>query len=295
MSFRTDLAVESAQSHTERLPHGITQTQRTFRNLSISCVKIENETAAQLLEKPIGKYVTITMPPLYSGIEPEQDEIEVIAQEIKAMLPPGGLVLIVGLGNNDITPDAIGPRAARQILATRHIGEETAKQNGLEGLRPTAVVAPGVLGQTGIETCEIVGAVAGDIKPVAAIVIDALAARAASRLGTTIQIADSGISPGSGVMNRRKELSIHTLGIPVVSIGVPTVIDTGTIVRDVLEENKNCGEILENLFRDTDAPMMITPREIDLLISHACKVISMAVNIALHPSLSFDDIGYLSS
>jgi spore protease len=155
-----------------------------------------------------------------------------------------------------------------------------------------------VLGQTGIETSEIIRSIVDDIAPSAVVVIDALAARSASRLGTTIQIASSGISPGSGVMNRRKELSFETLGIPVISIGIPTVVDASTLVSDIMESSEGAAdttEIRKTLFEPNGRPMMITPREIDLLISHACKVLAMSINKALHPDMSFDEIGYLTS
>lgn len=295
MSFRTDLALESAEPHREKLPAGITQEERTFANLSISSVHINDSEGAELLGKPMGEYITITTPPLYSSVEISMEEIQAISEEIKTMLPTEGLVLVVGLGNNDITPDAVGPRTVHQVLATRHISGEIAKQNGFSDLRAIAAIAPGVLGQTGIETSEIISSIVDDIKPAAVIVIDALAARSASRLGTTIQIASSGISPGSGVMNRRKELSLETLGIPVVSIGIPTVVDAATLAEDLLDNGKNEVDTRRKIFEPQGRSMMITPREIDQLISHSCRVLALSINKALHPEMSFEEIGYLTS
>lgn len=190
--------------------------------------------------------------------------------EALSRLLPEGAVLVAGLGNVSITPDALGPAAARQILATRHVGEETAAALGIRSFRPVSVLAPGVLGQTGMETCEILAALVRETKPAALIAIDALAAGDPERVGTTVQICDSGISPGSGVSNRRKELSRRTLGIPVIAIGVPTVVDYP---------------------RENDPePMMVTPREIDTVIENAARTIAMAVNCALQPELSLEDL-----
>ncbi len=294
MSYRTDLAMEATEYHKKNLPNGVAQAQRTVGNLSISDVHIQDQEGAHLLGKTIGHYITVTVPPLYSSIELTPDELQAIADEINTILPQEGLILVVGLGNNDITPDAVGPRTVHQILATRHISGEIAIQNGFGSLRAIATIAPGVLGQTGIETSEIIHAIVEDIKPVAVIVIDALAARSVTRLGTTIQIADCGISPGSGVMNRRKELSTKTLGIPVVSIGIPTVVDAATLAGDLLEEDEDNLERRKQLFEPEGRSMMITPREIDLLISHACNVLAMSINKALHPDMTFDEIGYLT-
>ncbi|MDR2931693.1 MAG: GPR endopeptidase [Oscillospiraceae bacterium] len=292
MPFRTDLAMEGAQPHSGNLPNGITQDERSFGNLKINTVEVTDQEAAQLIGKPQGKYVTVITPPFHSAVDVDEEEIIKIADEISSFLPKDGLALVVGLGNNDITPDAIGPRTVHQVLATRHFNAEAAKQAGLGDLRPTAAIAPGVLGQTGIETSEIIKSIVNDIKPSVVIVIDALAARDTSRLGNTIQIADSGISPGSGVQNSRKELSTETLGIPVVSIGIPTVVDATTFANDIMSGKG----------QDTGAPlngnpdtMMITPREIDVLIGHACKTLALAINKALHSEMTLEEISYLVS
>lgn len=295
MGFRTDLALEAVKPHDGDLPPGIEQTERQEGNLKIHRVEISDEKAARLVGKPAGDYVTVTVPAFSGAAELSEEEICAIAKEISDMLPPDGLTLVVGLGNNDITPDAIGPRTARQILATRHISGDLARQNGLPGLRPTAAIAPGVLGQTGMETAEIIRSLVKDLKPSAVIVIDALAARSASRLGNTIQIANSGISPGSGVMNSRKELSRESLGVPVISIGIPTVVDATTLASDLLDSAEEDIEKRRGLFEPEGAAMMITPREIDVLIGHACKTLSLAVNKALQPDMTLEEIGYLVS
>lgn len=295
MGFRTDLAMEAAQSMGAQLPTGVSQRDKKSGKLQINTVEITGAEGAKAIGKPEGTYVTVSMPPLYSAVSLEEEEIDAIAQEIAAMLPAEGLVLIVGLGNNDITPDAVGPRAVHQVLATRHISGSLAESSGLGALRAAAALTPGVLGQTGIETSEIIRSVADDIRPAAIIVIDALAARSTARLGSTIQIANTGISPGSGVMNKRKELSQETLGVPVVSVGVPTVVDAATLVGDLIGGDEEDSDKCREMFEPQGRSMMITPREVDVLIGHASRVLALSVNRAMHPTLSMEDIGYLMS
>lgn len=288
MPYRTDLAAEAEILTGQQLPAGIRQETMEAGSLRIHRVGVEAGEAERIIGKPAGEYITVTTPPFSGAAEVTEEEIAAIGRELASLLPEEGLVLVVGLGNNDITPDAIGPRTIRQVLATRHIGAELAGQSGLEGLRPAAALAPGVLGQTGMETSEVIAAVVKEVKPAAVVVVDALAARSASRLGCTIQLASSGISPGSGVMNARKELSEATLGVPVVSVGVPTVVDASTLLFDLMGEDAAARE-------PSGMPMMVTPREIDVLIGHACKTLSLAINKALQPSMTLEELGYLVS
>ena len=287
MAFRTDLAMECCDTLKDSLPGGICRSSYTFDEICVETVEITEDEAAQALGKPKGKYITITTPHFASSRDVSDDEINKIAQEIRGLLPESGTVLVVGLGNDDITPDAIGPRTAHQILATRHIDKNAAMQAGLGELRPTAALVPGVLGQTGIESSQIVLALVKAIQPSAVIVVDALAARSVSRLGNTIQISNSGISPGSGVMNTRKELSRQTLGVPVISAGIPTVVDAATLIGDLLGG--------EPELDDSCFGMMVTPRDIDQLIGHACRTLALAMNRALQKELSFEVISYLMS
>lgn len=291
MGYRTDLAAEQASLAGGKLP-GVTTSREKTNNMAIERVQVE-ESGAGALGKPAGNYVTISLQPFSKGLR-DNREIETVAAEIKKMLPEEGLVLVVGLGNTDITPDAIGPRAAHGIIATRHIDGEYARQNGLEGLRPTAAIAPGVLGQTGMESSEIIASIVKETNPAAVIAIDALAARDTNRLGTTIQISDTGISPGSGVNNRRKELSKATLGVPVIAVGVPTVVDAVTLAYDLLGGEDRVREELERL-EPQGKVLMVTPRDIDQLLEHAANLLSKAINLALQPSLSLDDIGFLTN
>ena len=202
-------------------------------------------------------------------------------RELAALLPERGTVLVTGLGNESITPDALGPRASRMVLATRHIQGEFARSSGLDDLRATAVLAPGVLGQTGVESGEIVGGLCEVVHPAAVIAIDALASRSVARLGCTVQLCDTGIAPGSGVGNNRKELTEQLLGIPVIGLGVPTVVDARTLAAELTGREDAAEQVAPR-----GAQMMVTPREIDLIISRASRLVAMAVNAALQPDYS---------
>ena len=204
-------------------------------------------------------------------------------------MPKDGLILVAGLGNDQITPDALGPGCTSQIFSTRHIGKELQKSIGFEHLRPVARVIPGVLGQNGIETVEILEGIIRRVSPSALITVDALASRRLSRLGCTVQICNTGISPGSGVGNARAEISLDTVGIPVISIGVPTVVDAFTLACDLIGEDAT-----ERIEKDGER-MMVTPREIDLLIEHASKLVAAAINSALQPHMDIDELMALVS
>ncbi len=202
------------------------------------------------------------------------------------------MVLIAGLGNKTITPDALGPRAAELIFATRHIGAELRKSIGMENIRNAAVIIPGVLGKTGVETGEIIESVARKVKPCAVIVIDALASRRLERLGTTVQMATSGVVPGSGVGNARSRIDEQTLGIPVLSVGVPTVVDAATLASDLIEQAGYAADSAEydKQHKPIRERIMVTPKEIDLMIERAAQLVAMSINCALQPELDPKDI-----
>ena len=212
------------------------------------------------------------MPPLTDDEKALSEQAACIAEELPALLPKEGPVLVAGLGNAAITPDAIGPQAADMVLATRHIRGEWARSLGLSDLRPVAVMQVGVLGRTGVESGELVGAVCRALSPAAVIAIDALAARSLARLGCTVQLCDTGIAPGSGVGNHRRPLSRETVGVPVIGLGVPTVVDAATIVE----------ELGQTAPREATG-MIVTPREVDLMVRRAARLVAMAVNGALQP------------
>lgn len=278
MQIRTDLALEQ----TAHLPaqEGISVCERghAFR---ITEIVIDSDKHGAVIGRSKGRYLTLELPS-GTGIPELQTQAEELAAELRSFLPEGP-VLVAGLGNADITPDALGPLTAGKLLATRHLRDELAESDTetafLRALRPVSVLANGVLGQTGIETAELVQALLEPVQPSCVIAVDALACSDLSRLGTTLQISDAGISPGSGVQNRRAELSRHTLGIPVIAVGVPTVVDLTTIVQQS-----------EGTLPPEIPNMMVTPRDIDRLLHHAARLIASGLNLALHPQLTFPDI-----
>lgn len=277
MNFRTDLAVEQI---TDTLPSGV-HVEKRGEVFEITEITIADDRHRQSLGKGRGKYITLESGSLSRFSDDYEDMAQELADEIRPLVPDGE-IFVVGLGNRDITPDAVGVQTAEKVLATRHLRDEldSEEEKFLTSLRRVSTFAGGVMGQTGIETAEIVKAVCSEIKPSAVIAVDALACSDISRLGTTIQISDSGISPGSGVSNTRRELSQANLGVPVIAVGVPTVVDMHTIVRS-----------LAGVEIDGDLPnMMVTPRDIDRLTERASQLIAFGINLALQPSLTFDDV-----
>ncbi|MCL2512903.1 MAG: GPR endopeptidase, partial [Oscillospiraceae bacterium] len=251
----------------------------------VTVIEVMNEEGERAIGKPVGKYITLDVTAFKNYTENYEGEVSVIAEEIKKLLPERGLVLVVGLGNDDITPDALGVKCVDMIFSTRHISGELAKSLGIEDLRPVAALSPGVLGQTGMESVEIIQSIVGSIKPDAVITIDALASKSVSRLGCTVQLTDTGISPGGGVGNLRKEINKNTVGVPVIALGVPTVVDAVTVAADVFNKDSPPEGVDEKYYE-----MIVTPKEIDVLIERAAKLLALSINCALQPSLSAEDI-----
>lgn len=277
MFNRTDLAVEKLID-APSLPKSITNREVTHGDITVAHTRVADNDGAVLLGKPIGDYITVTLPhPIQNCANTEEAE-KVIAEEINKLLPQSPKsVLVLGLGNRDITPDALGPKTAECILATRHITKALADEIGLSCLKSVAVISPGVLGQTGIETGEILAAVVARIKPSAVIVIDALAAKSIKRLGVTVQLSNTGITPGAGVGNARQEINKKTLGVPVISIGIPTVVEAATLIYDLLEEEYK---------KNSDyGKMIVTPREIDTIIEQSARLLGLSLNRALQPEI----------
>lgn len=290
MNFRTDLAMEAVQL-LERTDNGIKQNKKNIGDLEITQVTIETDSAAKKLGKLKGEYITVELPTFTDNFQHIDDKIEVISKQIRFLLPREGLIFVIGLGNEAITPDALGPKTIKSILATRHITGEIARSTGLEALRSVAAIAPGVLGQTGIEVSEIIQSVVKKINPAALIVVDALASMETSRLGTTIQICNTGISPGSGVGNARPGINQESMGVPVIGIGVPTVVDAQTLAQNLFDSAESqSSEKITQKTAPRGEPMMVTPREIDLLIERASKLLAMSINSALQPNFSVEDI-----
>lgn len=290
MEKRTDLAVEARELVGEDI-QGVEFEERRQSGLEISRLRIKNHKASVKLKKEEGSYVTVDIPAMTDNFPVNDDRVEVIGSEIRRLIPVNGLVLVCGLGNTEITPDALGPKSASRVLATRHITGELARSTGLDNLRPVAVLNTGVTGQTGIETFEYIESIVKTIKPGAVLVIDALASRRVARLGTTIQITDTGVSPGAGVNNHRRRISQKTLGVPVIAVGVPTVVDSLTLVSDLLRiDDEKTADQLKSLLSPRGSTMVVTPKEIDLLIDRASRIISLSINKALQSSVDIADI-----
>ena len=260
--------------------------------IRVTEVKILTENGAKSMRKPIGTYITMEMANLAS---PDEEYHHVVAEELSKYVgnvlqmdndKEDYTVLVVGLGNRDVTPDALGPHTVECLNVTRHIVKEYGKYAmGEEAVHMVSAIAPGVMAQTGMESYEIIKGIVETIHPDAVIVVDALAARNTKRLNRTIQIADTGIHPGSGVGNHRNEISKETLGIPVIAIGVPTVVDAATIVRDTMEnllstlESDDKYEMMQELIAPHLYGMFVTPKDIDESIDRIGATIAEGLNV----------------
>ena len=279
MQLRTDLAVEAREIAGENIS-GVEYKTYSENGLEISRLTVKNQKAKQSLGKEIGTYITIELPSLTDNFTETDERLVTIGQEIRRLLPVHGLILVVGLGNIEITPDSLGPKTSSRVLATRHITGEIARATGLDKLRPVAVMQTGVTGQTGIETGEYILSVVKRIKPNAVVAIDALASRRLERLGCTLQISDTGISPGAGVGNHRAKINKETIGVPVIAIGVPTVVDSSTLVCDALER-AGVGKISSELKRvlNDGRSFFVSPKESDMITKSVSELLSSALDI----------------
>ena len=290
---RTDLALEARELWRENtasaLPPGAETETREEGGSTLEALVVTSGEAAEALGKGVGKYITITPEAL---LRREEGAFEAAAallgRELRSLLelPEGASVLVAGLGNEAITPDSLGPRTLRHVLATRHLVSSLPETFG--AFRPVSALATGVLGNTGMESAELVKAVAEKLRPDAVIAVDALAARRLGRGCRTVQLTDTGIAPGSGVGNARKELSRGTLGVPVVGLGVPTVVDAATLAAD-LTEQAGLEEISASDFGEYGGGMMVTPREIDQQITLMARLLGYGIDLALH-DLSVGDV-----
>lgn len=287
MQFRTDLAIEAREIAGENTG-GIEFKKYSENGLEISRLIVKNQKARQALGKEIGTYITIELPSLTDNFTETDKRLETVGNEIKRLLPVNGLVLVAGLGNMEITPDSLGPKTSRRVLATRHIGGEIARSTGLDRLRPVAVMQTGVTGQTGIETGEYILSIVRRIRPTAVVAIDALASRRTERLGCTLQISDTGISPGAGVGNLRTKITKETIGVPVIAIGVPTVVDAQTLAVDIL--GNDCNRKTQKMLMPQGRQLVVIPREIDLLTERASRLIAFALNGALQNEFDLPDL-----
>ena len=281
MELRTDLALEMQEQYPDC--QGVKCTQTADGDVTVTDITVKTQEAARRLGRPEGKYITVALPPLTDHAFLPEEKYAAVSEVLSQMLPEEGTVLVAGLGNHSVTPDALGPRTVSMIPATRHILAELSRTTDRSGLRSCAVIAPGVLGQTGVEAVELIASVCRAINPAAVIVIDALASRRLERLGCTIQISDAGIQPGAGVGNCRPSISRRELGVPVIAVGVPTVVDASTLAYDLT------GGVTDAV-KPEGRGMIVTPREIDLLIDRAARLAALSVNHALHPTVDPEEL-----
>ena len=286
MQLRTDLAIEARELAGERVA-GVDYREYRENQLKISRLTVKSQRAKQLLGKDVGTYITVELPSLTDNFTETDERIRTIGREIRRLLPVNGLLLVAGLGNEEITPDSLGPKTGARVLATRHITGELARATGLDRLRPVAVMNTGVTGQTGIETGEYILSVVKRIRPNAVIAVDALASRRIERLGRTVQISDAGISPGAGVGNHRTRIDRETIGVPVIAIGVPTVVDAQTFANDLLGDGLAARSACR---RRDDRQMIVIPREIDLLTERAARLLGFSLNAAMQNEFDLKDL-----
>ncbi len=279
--IRTDLALEARESFEEDGVEirgvAIEESYDEERDIRVTRVCIETENGARAMGKPVGTYLTLEAPRLSDPDDGYHREVSrQLAEELKQLLgtEEEKAVLVVGLGNREVTPDALGPEAVNNLMITRHVVREYGKAAlGKEKVHLVSGIVPGVMAQTGMETFEIIKGIIDETKPDVVVAIDALAARSTKRLNRTIQLSDAGIHPGSGVGNHRNSLTRESLGIPIVAIGVPTVVDAATIIYDATGDRNAISPGLNGMF--------VTPKDIDETIKRLSFTISEALNIAL--------------
>ena len=308
-NFRTDLALERKDIYQKvnKLQEidGVESAEEDINeNIKVSRVKITNQNGEQSLGKPVGNYITVDVKKLkLAGEEEIQKTAETVSNELRKIIDlhtdKQGDILVVGLGNIYVTPDSLGPKVINEIDVTRHIIKYLPQYID-EGTRPVSAISPGVLGTTGIETVEILKGIVDNIQPKLLIVIDALASRSIERISSTIQISDTGIVPGAGVGNTRQEISQNTLGIPIVAIGIPTVVELATLVSDGidifidrLQDKAESNEYLNKLQQNDkyeevkealnvgEYNMIVTPKEIDDLIENMKDIVARGINFAV--------------
>lgn len=288
MGIRTDLIREARELHPD-LP-GVSEHSERAGRCTVTTIAIEAEEAAEQLDKPRGLYVTLETEALLYGLEQDEADTEAALTESLAAMLPDGPVLVAGLGNRGVTPDGLGPETAARVFITRCIGQEISGLAGA-GTRQTAVFCPGVLGTTGIETVQSIASIVHAIQPASLLCIDTLAARRAERIGSSIQLNDSGIQPGSGIGNHREGLTHETLGIPVIALGIPLVAHVAAIVSDTVAafakktapgDTTALESAIEQTAKERYGALIVTPKEIDTLLRRAAGLLSRSINRALH-------------
>ena len=294
---RTDLALEARElwqesaGKTTRLT-GVKAVKRKQEGYPVTRVDILDSRGEEALGKPRGSYLTVDLTTFWQRKSDFfQRAVRAVGTPLKELVPTEGPVLVVGLGNRAMTPDAVGPLAADHVLVTRHLISAMPRQ--FSGFRPVSVLRSGVLGTTGVESAEAVRGLASEVKPACVIAVDALASRRVGRVCAAVQLSDTGIIPGSGVGNHRHPLNAETLGVPVIAIGVPTVVDSATLAADLLEET-GVTDYDEEKLRTSRQNLMVTPRDIDQQVRDLGKVIGYGINWALQ-DLDIDEMSALLS
>lgn len=323
--IRTDLAIEARemigekQENADVEPKGVQVETQEGECYTLTRVRIVNKAGSEAMGKPMGEYITIESQKLKeNAVDCHEVIIQLLADQLRKLAQPKekDCILVAGLGNWNITPDALGPKVISRILVTRHL--QGCLPEEIEGtVRPVAAISPGVMGLTGVETGEIIKGLVEKVKPTLLIAIDALAARRSSRINATIQMSDTGVAPGAGVGNKRMELNQETLGIPVIAIGVPTVVDAATLVNDTMDrilasmisqtkEGSSFYQMLQDLEQEEKYTMIteildpytenmfVTPKEVDAVIDRLSNIIANGINIALHPGITMEDISRYS-
>lgn len=286
--YRTDMAVELNRLHNpDSGVRGVHIDEQERGGFHLTTIKIDTEEASGVLCKPIGEYITLEVG---AFLRREENSFEtaanILAEKLRglAALPQEGGVLVVGLGNRAVTPDAVGPEVIDGVLATRHLRERNPEH--FASFREVAAFCSGVLGTTGLESADIIKSIVDFMHPACVIAVDALAAVEISRLCRTVQLADSGVVPGSGIGNGRAALNAQTLGVPVIALGVPTVVDAATLVRSFVPDAADMHGV-------ESAGMIVTPKDIDANVHDIARLISYGINLALHDGLTIADVDML--
>lgn len=300
-SPRTDLANEAHELILEKYggeADGIVYESVKKNGVNVDYLTVLNKKGEKASGKPRGKYVTVNIGKIWLSDKETFDNIcKTLADEIRLFIPGDGACLLAALGNRGIVADAVGPFCAQNFIVTRHIKKSNPRLFESFELRETSCIVPDVSGNTGLEAAETVKGIVKKTKPDFVIVIDALASRRLARLATTIQICDTGISPGSGIANARAAINEEFLGVPVIALGIPTVVDVKTLAHDVFENavkddegKKDFDKVIKHLVNDTDSGFFVAPKETDHIIRDTSKLLGYAINSALHENLSFDEM-----
>lgn len=284
MNFRTDLTLERKEMLKTELS-GVVVNEEENEECKTTIIEIKSKDAAKKLGKGIGKYITLEMNAFSDEAAVSDGRLKAITESLKSLIPDDkGTIVVAGVGNLQMTADALGPQTASMIFATRHIDEELKKAAGLSvELRPVVAFSTGVLGQTGIESGEYIKSICEAVKPCCVITIDALAAGSVSRLGKTVQMSDTGIAPGSGIGNARKRIDENYLGVPVIAVGIPTVVDAVSLACEI---SGNSSSSFSKSDISKGQGLVVAPKDVDLLVKNASYLLALSINCALQPSLT---------